>query len=41
MRILPEVVGNKRLLNQLFSNLISNALKYSGKKEKPLVEIGF
>jgi two-component system, chemotaxis family, sensor kinase Cph1 len=38
---LPEVYGNKRLLNQLFFNLISNALKYSGKKEKPLVEIGF
>jgi two-component system, chemotaxis family, sensor kinase Cph1 len=38
---LPEVYGNKRLLNQLFSNLISNALKYSVKKEKPIVEIGF
>ncbi|HSI70247.1 MAG TPA: ATP-binding protein [Gillisia sp.] len=37
---LPEVVGNKRLLNQLFSNLISNALKYSEKKENPLVQIG-
>ncbi|MCM4158722.1 GAF domain-containing protein [Antarcticibacterium flavum] len=37
---LPEVYGNKRLITQLFSNLLNNALKYSGKKERPLVEIG-
>ncbi|MAS71469.1 MAG: hypothetical protein CMP13_12790 [Zunongwangia sp.] len=29
------------MLSQLVNNLISNALKYSGKKEQPLVEIGF
>ena len=28
------------LLNQVWINLISNAIKYSGKKEKPVVEIG-
>lgn len=28
------------LMRQVWSNLISNALKYSAKKEKPLIEIG-
>lgn len=36
-----EVYGNKMLLTQLYSNLISNALKYSANKEKPVVEIGY
>ena len=38
---LPKIVGDRRMLSQLVNNLISNALKYSGKKEQPLVEIGF
>lgn len=36
---LPEVVGNQTQLTRLFQNLISNAVKFSG-KEKPIVEIG-
>ena len=36
---LPKVTGIKTLLNQLFINLVSNALKYHG-DEKPEIEIG-
>jgi light-regulated signal transduction histidine kinase (bacteriophytochrome) len=32
--------GDTSLIRQVWSNLISNALKYSSKKEKPLIEIG-
>ncbi|MGJ4788276.1 hybrid sensor histidine kinase/response regulator [Leptospira koniambonensis] len=34
------VMGDIELLGQVFINLISNAIKYSSKKEKPIVEIG-
>lgn len=37
---LPSIRGDKSMLQQLFFNLISNAYKYSGKKENPIVEIG-
>jgi light-regulated signal transduction histidine kinase (bacteriophytochrome) len=37
---LPVVYGDSALLKQVFINLISNALKYSGKVESPKVEIG-
>lgn len=37
---LPVVEGNKNMLKQLFFNLISNAFKYTGKKDKPSIEIG-
>jgi light-regulated signal transduction histidine kinase (bacteriophytochrome) len=36
---LPVITGNKSLLNQLFMNLVGNALKYRGDK-KPEIEIG-
>lgn len=37
---LPDIKGDSSMLRQVMQNLISNALKYSMKKEKPLVEIG-
>jgi two-component system sensor histidine kinase/response regulator len=36
---LPTVQGDYTLLTQVFFNLISNAVKYSSKKEKPVIEI--
>lgn len=38
---LPNIIGDKRMLFQLWSNLLNNALKYSSEKEVPLVEVGF
>ena len=37
---LPEVEGDKNMLKQLFFNLVSNAFKYTGKKEIATIEIG-
>lgn len=37
---LPAVEGDVELLKQVYVNLISNALKYSSKKEAPLIKIG-
>lgn len=37
---LPEMEGDPELLKQVYVNLISNALKYSSKKEHPMVKIG-
>lgn len=37
---LPEAYGDYSLLNQVWANLISNAIKYSAKKENPYIEIG-
>jgi len=37
---LPEVVGDYNLIRQVAVNLFSNALKYSSKKEVPMVEVG-
>jgi len=37
--LLPAL-GDSRLIHQVFFNLISNAIKYSSKKEKPFIEIG-
>lgn len=37
---LPSVFGDYTLINQVWVNLISNAVKYSSKKEKPNIEIG-
>jgi signal transduction histidine kinase len=37
---LPQVKGDSSMLRQVMQNLISNALKYSMKKDNPVVEIG-
>jgi signal transduction histidine kinase len=37
---LPCAFGDPTLLTQVWINLLSNALKYSSKKEKPAIEIG-
>ena len=37
---LPNAIGDKSLLKQVFTNLISNALKFTVKKEKAVIEIG-
>jgi len=39
-KILPTVTGDPSQLNQLFQNLIGNAVKYRG-KESPAIDIGF
>ncbi|TGL47409.1 response regulator [Leptospira wolffii] len=37
---LSEVISDKDLMSYVFQNLISNAVKYSSKKEHPKVEVG-
>ena len=37
---LPDTIGDENLLNQVWLNLISNALKYSRNEEKAIIEIG-
>jgi PAS domain S-box-containing protein len=39
MTELPNCVGDPDLIRQVWINLISNAIKYSGKKEKSVIEI--
>ena len=39
-RNLADAVADPSMLRQVWVNLISNAIKYSAKKEKPLIEIG-
>jgi PAS domain S-box-containing protein len=36
---LPEVMGDYNLLYQAMYHLVSNAIKYAGKKQNPLIEI--
>lgn len=37
---LPAAVADYRLISQVWANLIGNAIKYSSKKENPMIEIG-
>ena len=37
---LPDAMGDENLINQVWVNLISNALKYSRNKEKAVIDIG-
>jgi len=37
---LPDVKGDEKLIKQVWINLISNAIKYTGKKPEAIVEIG-
>ncbi len=37
---LPNSVGDLNMIRQVWTNLISNALKYSSKKPDPIIEIG-
>lgn len=37
---LPNVKGDIALIKQVYVNLISNAIKYSSRKEQPVIEIG-
>jgi PAS domain S-box-containing protein len=38
--VLPEIFGDRSLLRQTWTNLISNAVKYSSKSPHPHIEIG-
>ena len=37
---LPSMMGDENMINQVWINLISNALKYTSKKEKAVIYIG-
>jgi len=37
---LPPVAGDSALLRQVWANLIGNAVKYSSKNDRPLIQIG-
>ena len=38
---MPKMVGDRRMLVQVWSNLLINALKYSEKEKQPEIEIGY
>lgn len=40
IRALPDIEADINMMRQVWINLISNAMKYSGTREKPVIEIG-
>jgi PAS domain S-box-containing protein len=38
---LPQASGDSSMIAQVLENLVSNAVKFSGKVEKPVVQLGF
>ncbi len=38
---LPPAVGDSTLIHQVWMNLISNAIKFSSKRDRPVIEVGF
>jgi signal transduction histidine kinase len=40
LQSLPAAWGDRALLKQVWTNLLSNAMKYSGKREQPVIEVG-
>ncbi|NEV94005.1 GHKL domain-containing protein [Psychroflexus sp. YR1-1] len=40
LKKLPEMQGDHNMIKQVFSNLLSNSFKYTGKKEKSVIEVG-
>lgn len=40
LNALPEAYADSALINQVWVNLISNAIKYSSKKDHPCIEVG-
>jgi light-regulated signal transduction histidine kinase (bacteriophytochrome) len=38
---LPDCLGERMLLRQVWTNLLNNALKYSRGRNPPIVEVGF
>ncbi|TXC85314.1 PAS domain-containing sensor histidine kinase [Luteibaculum oceani] len=36
---LPSIYGNEKLLEQVFINLLGNAIKYSSKEDKPVITV--
>lgn len=41
MHGIPEIAGDKHQMHTVFTNLLSNAFKYSSQRENPRVEVGF
>ncbi|MGC9516079.1 MAG: sensor histidine kinase [Methanomicrobiales archaeon] len=37
---LPKAYGDRALLSQVFSNLLSNSVKFTNNKENPVIEVG-